>query len=77
MKYFPINIDTISLALVGLVAVGFFIGGMLEVLNLFIIKALIILGFLGVLVIAVHFAIRNEVKKNRPEYKPQDDTVKA
>ena len=74
MKFFPQNKNSIALSFVGLVTIGFFIAGMFEVLNYFIIKALLFSGYGILLIIAINYALKNEAKKNRPEDKLQDDS---
>lgn len=73
MKFFPLNKDTISLSISSLVAIGFFVAGLSEVLEYFIIKALLFMGFGALFIVAIFFTLKNNTIKNRPEDKPQDD----
>lgn len=72
MKFIPKTKDSIALTFVGLLAIGFFLAGMFDILNYIIIQILTFLCFGGLLAVAVYFALKNEVKKNRPEDKLQD-----
>lgn len=74
MKYIPETKDSIALTFVGLLAIGFFLAGMFDILNYIIVQTLTFLCFGGLLAVAVYFALKNEVKKNRPEDKLQDDS---
>ena len=73
MKFFPLNKDTISLSISSLVAIGFFVAGLSEVLDYFIIKALLFMGFGALFFVAIFFTMKNNAIKNRPEDKAQDD----
>lgn len=74
MKFlFPINKDTISLISVGIITVSFFVAGILDILDYFIFKVLIISG-VGILVIITSVLLfKNSLKNNRPEDKTQND----
>lgn len=74
MKLFPINKNSIALLGVAALTIGFFVAGMLDVLNYFIIKALLFSSFTALVIIAISYASKNEAKKNRPEDKLQDDS---
>lgn len=74
MKLFPLNRNSIALSFVGIITVGFFIAGLLKVLDYFIIKALLFSGFVALLVVAINYALKNDDKKNRPKNKLQDDS---
>lgn len=74
MKYIPTTKDSIALTAVCGVTLGLFIAGLFDVLDLFIVKALLILSFVLLFVLACSYAIKNEIKKNRPEDKLQDDS---
>lgn len=73
MKLFPLSKNGLVLSLVGIVAIGFFTGGMLEILDYFIVKALLFASYAVLLAIAIYYANKNEDKKKRPEDKLQDD----
>ena len=72
MKWFPINKNTIALLFVIIVTLGFFIAGLFEVLDYLIIKFLLICGYIGLVAVAIFFAVKN--RKNRLEDKLQDDS---
>ena len=72
MKWFPINNNTLALLFVIAVTLGFFIAGLFEVLDYLIIKFLLIICFIGLVVVAISFAVKN--RKNRLEDKLQDDS---
>jgi len=72
MKWFPINKNTIALLFVIIVTLGFFIAGLFEVLDYLIIKFLLICGYIGLVTVAIFFAVKN--RKNRLEDKLQDDS---
>jgi len=74
MKLFPLNRNSIALSFVGIITIGFFIAGLLKVLDYFIIKALLFSGFVALFVVAINYALKNDIKKNRPEDKLQDDS---
>lgn len=74
MKLFPLNKNSLALLFVAIVAFGFFTAGMFEVLDYFIIKALLFTLFGGLLVLAFWQALKNDTKKNRPEDELQDDS---
>ncbi len=72
MKWFPINKNTIALLFVIIVTLGFFIAGLFEVLDYLIIKFLLICGYIGLVAVAIFFAVKN--RKDRLEDKLQDDS---
>lgn len=74
MKLFPTNKNSIALLCTGVVSIGLFIAGMFKVLDYPIIKALLFVGFAILFFIAVVFALKNDIKKNRPGDKLQDDS---
>ncbi|MEF3078846.1 hypothetical protein [Winogradskyella poriferorum] len=74
MKLFPINKNSLALIFVTIVALGFFVAGMFEVLDYFIIKVLLFTLFSGLLIFAFWFGFINDTKKNRPEDEAQDDS---
>jgi hypothetical protein len=69
MKLFPLNRNSIALLFVALIAIGFFVAGLFNVLNYFIVKALLFSGFGALVVISISYALKNAPKKNRPEDK--------
>jgi uncharacterized membrane protein len=73
MRLFPLNKNTVALLLVTTVVVGFFTAGMFKVLEYFIVKVLLFLGYGTLTIIAFWNALKNDTKKNRPEDKLQDD----
>jgi membrane protein implicated in regulation of membrane protease activity len=74
MNLFSLNKNSLALILVGAVAIGFFVAGLFEVLNYFILQILLFLGYATLVVLALTHAIKNERKKNRPEDNLQDDS---
>ena len=74
MKFlFPINKDTISLMSVAIITVSFFVAGILDVLDYFVFKVLIMSG-VGILVIITSVLLfKSSLKNNRPEDKTQND----
>jgi hypothetical protein len=72
MKWFPINKNTLALLFVIAVTLGFFTAGLFEVLDYLIIKFLLIICFIGLVAVAISFALKN--RKNRLEDKLQDDS---
>lgn len=74
MKLFPLSKNSIALSFVGIVTIGFFVAGLLEILDYFIVKALLISSFVILVIIAITYALKNDNKKNRLEDKPQDDS---
>ena len=74
MKFIPTTIDSIALTAVCALTLGLFIAGLFDVLDLFIVKAILILSFMFLFVLACSYAIKNKTKKNRPEDKLQDDS---
>lgn len=74
MKLIPKSKDAIALTCVSIVTLGFFISGLLEVLDYFIIQVLLFLSFGALFIVALGYAIKNDVKKNRLEDTPQDDS---
>ena len=71
MKWFPINKNTIALLFVITITLGFFIAGLFEVLDYLIIKFLLISSLIGLIIVALMFALKN--RKNRLGDKLQDD----
>ncbi|WP_299521265.1 hypothetical protein [Winogradskyella sp.] len=59
---------------VSIIGIGFFIAGLLNVLDYFIIKALLFGSFGVIAIIAFWHAFKNYAKKNRPEEELQDDS---
>ncbi|WP_400079607.1 hypothetical protein [Winogradskyella sp. R77965] len=74
MKFIPITKDSIALTLATILVLGLFVSGLFEILDYFIVKALLFLGFGSLFILALSFALRNESKKNRPEDTLQDDS---
>ena len=73
MRLFPLNKHTAPLLLVAVVAIGFFIGGLFEVLDYFIIKVLMFMAYGALLILGIGYALLND-KKKRLEDTPQDDS---
>ncbi|BAO76843.1 hypothetical protein [Winogradskyella sp. PG-2] len=74
MQLFSLNKNSIALLFVVAITLGFFIGGLLGVLDYFIIKALLFSSFILLVFVAVNFALKNYTKKNRLEDKIQSDS---
>ncbi len=74
MRLFPLNKNSIALLLATLITFGFFAAGMFEVLDYFIIKALLFTLLGGMLILAFWHALKNDIKKNRPEDELQDNS---
>ncbi|WP_299116359.1 hypothetical protein [uncultured Winogradskyella sp.] len=67
MKIFPLGKNSITLSFVGVITIGFFVAGLFEILDYFIVKALLFTCFGVLLLIAISYALKNDNKKNRPE----------
>lgn len=74
MGLITLNKTTIPLIIAFAVAIGFFISGLFEVLDYFIVKVLLFTGFGVLFVWAMRAALINANKKNRPEATLQDDS---
>jgi hypothetical protein len=72
MNLFSLTKNSIALFCVALIAVGFFVGGLFNVLDHFIVKTLLFSGFGGLIIYAFSNALKN--KKNRPEDELQGDS---
>ncbi|WP_111683954.1 hypothetical protein [Winogradskyella tangerina] len=73
MKLLPLNKNSLALITVAVLSIGFFISGLMQILDYFIVKVLLFGSFGILIVIAISYAFQNEAKKNRPEELPQDD----
>lgn len=74
MKLIPTSTDAIALTCASILGLGIFVAGLCDVLDYFIVKALLFLGFGTLFVFAIINMIKNETKKNHPEDNPQDDS---
>ena len=74
MRLIPTTTNSIALTIVTIIVIGFFVAGLFEILNYFIVKALLLTCFVGLFIVAIRFALKNEDKKNRPEDELQDDS---
>lgn len=74
MKLISPDKNSFSLIIVTIVGIGFFVAGLFEVLDYFIIKALLFTLFGGLFLVAFWNALKNDTKKNRLEDKLQDDS---
>jgi len=63
-----------ALILTAAVTIGLFVSGLLEILDYFIVKALLFIGFGILFSAAIAYGIKNDTKKNHPEDKLQDDS---
>ncbi len=73
MKLIPLNKNSIALIVVAVLSLGFFIAGLLDVLDYFIVKVLMFACFGFLIGTAFWYTFKNENKKNRLEEQPQDD----
>lgn len=74
MKLIPTTENGIAISCVLIITLSFFIAGLFEVLDYFIVKAFLFLSFGSLVVVALSYAIKNNTKKNRPEDTLQDDS---
>lgn len=74
MKFLPTTKDSIALTCVAFITFVFFVAGLFDVLDYFIVKMLLFLGLGVLLIIAIISGMKNDAKKNRPEDKLQDDS---
>jgi hypothetical protein len=74
MKLFPLTKNSIALSFVVIMTIGFFIAGLADVLDYFIVKALLFSSFGVLVIIAMSYALKNNIKKNRPKDTLQDDS---
>jgi len=63
MKSFQLNRNSLALIIASVLGIGFFIAGLLEVLDYFIIKALLFGSFGLLVLIAFWHALKNNTKK--------------
>ncbi|WP_435701294.1 hypothetical protein [Winogradskyella wichelsiae] len=75
MKLIPKSKDSIALVLVTIIALGMFISGLCNILDYIIVKILLFVGFGSLLIIAIVYAVKNNIKKNRLEDISQDDSL--
>ena len=69
MKLFSLSKNSIALSAVALIVIGFFVAGLFNVLDYFIVKALLFFGFGTLVIISISYGLKNETKKNRPKDK--------
>jgi len=74
MKLFSLNRNSLAIILTMTVTIGFFVAGLLEVLDYFIVKVLLFIGFGILFTVAIGYGIKNDTKKNRPEDILLDDS---
>jgi hypothetical protein len=74
MKLFPLTKNSIALSLVALIVISFFLAGLFNVLDYFIIKALLLSVYSAIVISSISYALKNETEKKRPEDKLQDDS---
>ncbi len=65
IKWIPTSRNSIALTFVLIITLGFFTGGLFDVLDYLIIKFIIVVGFLTLVFTGFYFAVQN--KKNRFE----------
>lgn len=73
MKFFKLTKDNSALIIVAIVAIGFFVAGLFDVLGNFMVKALFFIGYATLFIAAMYYALTGQ-EKNRPEDVPQDDS---
>jgi Na+-transporting NADH:ubiquinone oxidoreductase subunit NqrC len=54
--------------------ISFFLAGLFNVLDYFIIKALLLSVYSAIVISSISYALKNETEKKRPEDKLQDDS---
>ena len=70
-----INRNTITLTGVVIVSLGFFVAGLTNVLDYYIVKILLFTGFSMLLCLAIVTVLQKASKKNRLENSSQDDSI--
>ncbi len=70
-----INRNTITLTGAVIVSLGFFIAGLTNVLDYYIVKILLFTGFSMLLCLAIVTVLQKASKKNRLENSSQDDSI--
>ena len=73
MNLFSLTKNSFALLCVALLTIGFFVGGLFNVLDHFIVKTVLFSGFGALVIFSFSFALNNRNKKNLPEDKLQDD----
>ncbi|MFD1064247.1 hypothetical protein ACFQ1Q_13405 [Winogradskyella litorisediminis] len=71
--WFPLNKNTISLSIAGMITILFFISGTLDILDYVIVKILLIILTGGLALIVSVILFKKSLTKNRPEDELQDD----
>jgi len=66
MSLFSLNKNYISLVIAFFITAGFFVAGLLEVLDYVIVKVLLFSSFGILVLVALNYAIKNETKKKSP-----------
>ena len=66
MKLFPLTKNASALLFVTFITIGFFVAGLLKILDYFIIKVLLFTGFVALVAVAINYAIKNDNKKKSP-----------
>lgn len=69
MRLFPLNKNSIALIVACIITIGFFLAGLLDILDYVIVKLLLFLSYGALFIVAVGYAIKNDTKKNRPKEK--------
>jgi hypothetical protein len=73
MKTVHLNKNNLALILAIVLGIGFFVAGLFEVLDYFIIQVLLFLGFGSLVIATFYYGLKND-KKKRLEAKLQDDS---
>jgi hypothetical protein len=74
MKLFPLHKNTLALCFASVLVIGFFVSGLLDILDYFIVKVLLFSGFVALAIVAINYGVENEIKKKRLEEKLQDES---
>ena len=74
MMLFSLTKNSVAILCVAVLAIVFFVGGLFDVLDLFIVKVLLFLGYGALVTVAISYALKNNSKKNRPEDQLRDDS---
>jgi hypothetical protein len=64
MKLFSLTTNSIALSAVALITIVFFVAGLFNILDYFIVKALLFLGFGALVIISISYALKNETKNS-------------
>ncbi|MFK7832503.1 MAG: hypothetical protein AB8B52_04430 [Winogradskyella sp.] len=74
MKFIPTTKDSLALTGVAFIALGFFVAGLFNILDYFMVKLLLYFGLAFMFALVIRYAIKNDSKKNRFEDERQNDS---